>query len=160
MCGTHKISLGWRKYALVDCEDYHKIQKYRWHRVMPARNKVSYAQTYRNGKSAYMHRMIINAQKGYEVDHINGDGLDNRRKNLRQCKHIENLSNTRKRGQGSSKYKGVHFNKKNGNWLSAITFKGSTYHLGVFPTEQDAARAYNVKAKELQGEFAYLNKID
>jgi len=104
-----------------------------------------------------MHREIMNAPKGLDVDHIDGNGLNNRKSNLRLCTHAENVHNSRPMRNGSSKYKGVCWHKTYKKWYSSIGKTGKRFYLGRFDNEIDAALAYDKKAKELFGEFAYLN---
>lgn len=103
-----------------------------------------------------MHRFLIGA-KGEFVDHINGDGLDNRKSNLRLCSNAQNVQNTGLTRANTSGYKGIRL--RNGRWDSRITCLNKTYHLGVFSTKEEAARAYNAAAIELHGEFARLNDV-
>lgn len=107
-------------------------------------------------KQSYLHRMIMNPSKGLQVDHINGDRLDNRKSNLRICTSADNSRN-RKNIKGV--YKGVYFSKKNKNWVAQITKNYKCLHIGSFLNQEDAACAYNLKAKELHGEFAHLNNV-
>lgn len=106
----------------------------------------------------YFHRVIMNAPKGLEVDHVNGNPSDNRRTNLRVCTPNQNKRNRRKpRNAENSTYKGVK--KRNGRFESAIGRGASYRYLGTYKTEVEAAIAYNDMAKELYGEFANLNEI-
>lgn len=98
----------------------------------------------------------MNATKEQLIDHINGDSLDNRRSNLRYCTYSQNLMNTHK-VRSASGYKGVYRHRK--RWYAHITLNGRRFYLGLFKTPQDAAHAYNAKAKELFGEFACLNPV-
>ena len=110
----------------------------------------------------YLHRIVVgDIPSGFEVDHINGNKLDNRRENLRICSRIQNSHNTSNR---KGRFKGVYplnRNIKNGKvWGVQLTHKYKVYSLGRFKSEIDAAIAYNEKAKELYGEYARLNIID
>ena len=105
----------------------------------------------------YLHRYIARAPKGAQVDHINGNRLDNRSANLRVC---TNAQNSRNKGPQKGKYKGVHWSKTGKHWVAQITKNYKVRHLGCFKTAEAAALAYNEAAKELHGEYAYLNKID
>jgi len=104
-----------------------------------------------------LHRVIMNCPPGKEVDHINGDPLDNRLANLRICSRGENGRNQKKQVGVSSKFKGVSWNRHNKKWRAQIQHCGSGIHLGRFKDETEAARAYDAKAAELFGEFAKLN---
>jgi len=97
-----------------------------------------------------------------QVDHINGNGLDNRIENLRMCNNSQNQMNRRNQQNSLSKYKGVRKvqeRKLNNPWYASISKDRVKFHLGYFSTEKEAAEAYNNKAKELFGEFASLNTI-
>jgi hypothetical protein len=100
-----------------------------------------------------MHRLFAGAP-GMDVDHINGNGLDNRRCNLRPATRSQNNMNRAKR-RGVSKFKGV--SPKRGKWRAYLKTGKKQHNLGVFESEYDAARAYDVKAKEMFGEFARVN---
>ncbi|NIO86130.1 MAG: hypothetical protein GTN53_36705 [Candidatus Aminicenantes bacterium] len=102
----------------------------------------------------------MNAPKGVLVDHIDRNGLYNRKRNLRQCSRRQNSYNRRGNSRGSSQYKGVFWHKVGRKWEARITYKGNTNYLGLYENERDAARAYDEKAKELYGEYAYLNLGD
>lgn len=116
--------------------------------------KTSYVYVRINNKNKRIHRLILNAKLPLQVDHINGNGLDNRRKNLRLVTSQQNNFNRR---PVNSKYKGVAFHKRCNLWEAKICINQKRMCLGFFKTAQEAARAYNLKAKELFGEFAYLN---
>jgi len=105
-----------------------------------------------------MHRLILKAQKGQQVDHINGNGLDNRKDNLRFCTSSQNYQNSRKRKNCSSKYKGVWWHKQSKKWQTGIVLNYKNYHLGYFTNEIEAAKAYDLTAAEFFGEFARLNR--
>lgn len=95
-----------------------------------------------------------------EVDHINHDVHDNRRANLRLVTHQQNLFNRRSFKHTTSKYKGVCFNRAKGKWQAAIKHNNVSIYLGLFAEEHEAAKAYNAKAVELQGQHACLNNIE
>lgn len=99
--------------------------------------------------------MILKAKKKEFSDHINGNGLDNRRHNLRIATNAQNNYNRRPKYQ----FKGVFFRPKNNKYVAQIMFKRKTFYLGIFELAEDAASVYNEKAKELFGKFAWLNKI-
>lgn len=146
-----KIPLGNNQFAIVDDEDFELISKFKWH-IQPSSNGgEGYAVT-----KIRMHRIITNAPHGAMVDHINGDSLDNRRCNLRLCTNAQNQQNTEGRG-GTSRHKGVSFNKKSGKWLAAFLFEGRRYYCGLWDDEDDAARAVDKKRGEVCGTFASKN---
>lgn len=149
------IALTKGRFAIVDAADYEWLSRYTW---QAAYNGTKFYATTKKkrGGNIWMHRLIMNAPKGMVVDHINGNGLDNRRCNLRICTRQQNAYNSR-RVSGTSQYKGVHFEKATGRWRATITCRGRHYNLGLYESEIEAARAYDRKAIELFGEFAYLN---
>lgn len=109
-------------------------------------------------KSIPMHRAIMKMPEGMFCDHINHNGLDNRKINLRAATRAQNCWNKRKQlGKYSSTYKGVNRSCVNKKWVSRIEVKGRKIYLGAFEDEIDAARAYDRAAKEYHGEFAVLN---
>ncbi len=148
-----KIQLN-KGFAQVDDLDFPWLNKFNW-----TVNNQGYAWKSNWGRKPshfLMHRLIMRAQKGQEVDHINGDRLDNRRENLRIATHKQNSYNSKSRG-GSSQYKGVTWDKQTNKWRSLIRENGKVLALGRFDSEQQAARAYDLKAKEIHKEFAVLN---
>lgn len=102
-----------------------------------------------------LHRMVMGAVKGQTIDHINNDGTDNRKGNLRVVTQQQNSMN--RKPSGNRKYKGVYFNKQQGKYNAHIKYHSKKMHLGTFPTEIDAALAYDSAAAGLFGEFAVLN---
>lgn len=113
--------------------------------------------------SCYMHRIILERIlgreliKGEDVDHINHNGLDNRRINLRVCTRSENLGNQRKGINQSSNFKGVNWDKFYKKWEARIKIYGKRKRLGRFESEIDAAQAYDIAAIKHFGEFACTN---
>lgn len=155
------IHLPCGRMALVDDSDYDRVMQYRWCCMCP-RKGYYYACRRMPGKKPsieYMHRFILGAAHGQEVDHINHCGLDNRRSNLRIASRSQNQANSRKPITGkASKYKGV-VKTKYGTWNARIRNMGKREGLGCYKTEEDAAIAYNKRAVELHGEFARLNDV-
>lgn len=160
-----KIALTLNKYALVDDEDYTKLIQFKW---CAHRNPTGVEKYYALRKgSIRMHRFILglNRWDKVDVDHINGNGLDNRRCNLRICTRRQNCCNRTKqkliKGKKlSSVYLGVCFDTSRGKWISYINLNGRRKHLGRFKHEEDAAVAYNVAAIASRGQYASLNKFD
>ena len=153
------IKLTQGQFALVDDEDFDKVSKYRWYVCKGETNTYAKAGLHKDGKwtSLQMHRLILGAEKGQYVDHINGNGLDNQSVNLRICTSSQNQQNRRIYLGFSSKYKGVCWSKLYKKWQSYIKLDGKLYCLGRFNDEIKAASAYDKRAKELFGEFALLN---
>lgn len=158
-----KIPLTRDKHALVDDEDYERLSKFSWHAQMARGGLYEYAvRSYRYAgewRTRMMHWDILGVKW---VDHINGNGLDNRRSNLRKATRSQNHANSRKWGSGNnrrttSRYKGVMWDKREGRWRAAITVQGRRVHLGYHASELSAARAYDKAAVEHFGEFASVN---
>ena len=105
-----------------------------------------------------LHRLLLDPPDVMQIDHVNRDGLDNRRANLRVCTRSQNLANSPPRAGGSSQFKGVYWNKNATKWHArGHDGTGKGLHLGYFANEVDAARAYDVHAMATWGEFALLN---
>jgi hypothetical protein len=104
-----------------------------------------------------MHREIRRTPRELVCDHVNRNGLDNRKQNLRNCTARENNLNVGARKGATSRYKGVYLNRRMKKWAACIKSGDRKIHLGYFKSEQAAAQAYDRAAKELFGEFAYLN---
>lgn len=158
-----KIPLTQGKYAIVDPEDYEKLARYRWHALKIERLFYAVRQyKAKQGRSKYesvrMHQEIMGAAEGKVIDHINHNGLDNRKANLRFATVQQNTRNQRKsRGNYSSQYKGVAWSKSRKKWWTRITLNGRVIFVGHFNDEKAAAMAYDAKAKELFGDYAALN---
>lgn len=154
---TIKIPLTQGKVALIDDEDYDKIKDIKFYAHFEKGVKW-YALHSINDEKILMHRIIINAKPGQICDHINGDGLDNRRCNLRIVTNQQNIMNQRlQKRRKSSKYKGVTWNKNAEKWQTQIRINKNNRYLGLFINEIDAANTYDKKALELFGEYARLN---
>jgi hypothetical protein len=147
------------RVALIDADDLALVSPYRW-RVLenarPGRINGPYAATGHN--AVLMHNLILGV-KG--VDHINHDGLDNRRVNLRPATRSQNNHNERSRTGSISRFKGVTFDGRwRGRWQAQIAIDGRRPSLGYFATEEEAARAYDAAAFAAWGEYAWLNFPD
>jgi len=143
------------KYAIVDAEDYPALAKYKWHAQIRKDGKVCYAVRNRGRKTIMMHRQIMEPPEGMVVDHINHNGANNRRCNLRVCTQAENTRNKRCFTTGESQYRGV--TPQGDKWQAAVSHEGRTHYVGIYDTEIEAAMARDRKAIELAGEFAVLN---
>jgi hypothetical protein len=140
---------GGGRVALVDDEDYERLNKYKWYY-----HYEGYAFAFVEKKFTFMHRLILDAPKGVQVDHVNGKGLENYKGNLRLCTMQQNQWNRRKR-KGSSQYKGViYFENK---WRAMIKLEGKQRSIGSFKEERHAAIAYDLWATMTHGEFVNTN---
>ena len=146
---------------LVDEDDYYKVKDFNWN------CHSGYARTFKRKNkgrltATSMHRLILpNEDKSRVVDHINGNKLDNRKCNLRICTPKQNLANTRpSKSNLYSNYKGVTWSLQLKKWKAVIVKDRKANYLGYFTDEIEAAKAYDVKAKELHKEFAHLNFRD
>jgi len=155
------VQLTQGRETIIDISDMNMIKRYRW--CISQCGKRWYAKT--NTKiqdkrvTLRMHRLIMGLSKGdkIEVDHIDGDGLNNRRINLRVCTKQQNQMNKRPNSNTFSKFKGVSESRGNKKWTARIRKCGKQYCLGCFDDETEAAKTYDKKAKELFGEFARVN---
>lgn len=149
------------KFAIVDDEDFPYLNAYKWQAVL--KGSVRWYARRGHGdrdhiRSVYMHRQIMNTPKGTQIDHIDGNGLNNTKTNLRFTTDSQNLMNSRKPRKGwrtSSQYKGVYWHKY--RWRAVIKKEGRIIVIGHFDSELEAAKAYDAKAKELFGQYARLN---
>lgn len=155
-----EIPLSQGKVALIDEEDLPLVAGYSWHVYHKSDSHLWYAVAWIPGcrpkRKIGLHNLIVGAPR---VDHRNGNGLDNRRENLRECTQRQNIRNTRKRAS-ASRFKGVTFQRDRAThakpWLAQI--KGERkQNLGRYATEEEAARAYDRAASTMFGEFAKLN---
>ncbi len=145
---------------LVDDEDFEFVNRYKWSIFKHGKyNSRMYAVNC-SERTIRMHRFIIgDACIGMDIDHINCNGLDNRKANLRICSRFQNNGNRRKQTSTSSRYKGVWWHKQCEKWGANIGLNNKMIYIGIFNTEIEAAIAYNNKAKELFGPFALLNDL-
>ena len=152
-----EIALSQGKVTVVDDADAGWLSQWRWFYVQTKGREYAIRHEMHGRKQIpiYMHRLILGCTPSEECDHINGNGLDQRRTNLRKCSHQQNQCNQRKRRGGTSRYKGVSWYPRGGKWRALAAKK----FLGYFASEIDAARAYNAAASEMFGEFARLNEM-
>ena len=166
---TISIPLGSRKYpgkfAIIDECDAHLVAGIAWHvhldcMMWYATHTTPHDECGKQQKRR-MHRVILGVtDPSVQVDHINGNGLDNRRCNLRIATNSENAANRKNLPQNkTSRYRGVTWHRGVGKWQAAIKVHGKNHYLGVFPSDVDAAIAYNRAAKVHFGEFAVINEI-
>lgn len=138
--------------VLVDDEDHERLARFRW-----TTNKAYPCLTGGRGRGVvYLHRMVMHAPPGQDVDHVNGDTYDARRANLRFCNDSQNQANRRK-VVGRVPIKGVCIHGDTGKYQAQVKKDGKNYHLGLYDDPVTAGRAYIKKARELHGEFAWSN---
>lgn len=142
--------------AVVDDEDYDKFVALRWR---PLRTKgTTYAVTWKDGNNNFlMHRLIMDPPMGVEVDHIDGNGLDNRRVNLRFATRAQQLAHTLRLKRSRSGFRGVRRSSGREHWEAYIKVNRKHITIGMFATAEDAARARDAEARKLHKEFAVLN---
>jgi hypothetical protein len=154
-----KIPLSQGRFAKVDPEDYIWLSQFRWcAKVGPnAIYAVRTVQVRGRSKRIYMHRLLMNTPDGLVCDHINHDGEDNRKANLRNCTVSQNNANRRSSPNASSQYLGVSWDKRRNKWVAHIKKDGDEKYLGSFDVEEAAARAYDAAAWALHAVYANLN---
>ena len=149
--GTRK---GIEYEIIVDEEDFEFLNSMKWHIIKTKKDKTFYAKTSKDGRSIAMHRILLEAKKGQLVDHVNGNGLDNRRKNLRFCTYQENARNFRGLPKhNSSGAVGVYWNKKDKKWRAQIKKKGKLSYLGSFDSIDEAMARYWQEAEKISKTF-------
>lgn len=153
------IPLSQGKYAIVDDEDFPAVSRFKWSAVKDKMTFYAHRQFKIDGrrKVVKMHSFILGCSD--LVDHKDGDGLNNRRCNLRLCTPHQNGTNRRKQLNTSSRFKGVAKIDRDGGYSCTIGKDGKKFWIGTFKSEEDAAIAYNVAAQLFFGEFARLNDV-
>ncbi len=151
--------------AIIDAADVPLVEGKNWHAYVALRSDGSIRSVYgsRNPSRAFgtrrpiwLHRVIVAAAPDIEVDHIDGNGLNNRRNNLRCATQAQNTMNCRKRADNSSGVKGVHFHKGIQKWVARIQVGGARHNLGAFSDAQSAAAAYAAASVKMHGKFGRL----
>lgn len=138
----------------ISFEDFKKVIKYRWYPSGEGEEKACI-----NKNAMYLHRYIMDAPKGFEVDHIDMNRLNNCRTNLRICTHQQNQCNQPLQVNNTSGVTGVRFYKARNKYVARIKFYGKDIHLGYYKTKLEATQARDTGAKFLFGEFAVLNNV-
>lgn len=145
--------------AFIDPEDMERVAQYKWSLSYSGKasdqNQKLYARGLKAGRFYLLHRLILNAPRGIQVDHIDGDGLDCTHSNLRLCSRSQNEQNRGKNSNNKSGYKGVCWSKRKSKWVAQIDVRGKHFFLGHFQKPEDAAEAYRQAALKLHGEFAH-----
>lgn len=156
---TKKIPLTQDQFALVDDEDFDRINKSLWYAVFnpDIGNYYAVRTVWKSRNTILMHKEIIPSKKGQHIDHIDGDTLNNQKGNLRPASPSQNHGNSRRYSTNTSGYKGVSWITEKGRWRASMTYNYKTIHIGYYLDKEDAARAYDKRASELFGDFARLN---
>ena len=160
-----KIPLSNGKYAIIDEEDFDKVNKYKWSETKPGHRRTTYARTNIKEGGKYrterMHRLVLGLRPydGKIVDHINGNGLDNRKSNLRITTPSENAINVKTRRDNTTGYKGVHYRKERGTWQVEIRKDQKTVFQKSTKCIHLAGKIYNDNAKSIHGKYAWLNNV-
>ena len=151
-----QIPLTQGMFALVDDEDFEYLNQWKWC-VEKQRNKYYAARRGESGQHLYMHRVILSDKT--QIDHEDGNGLNNQKYNLREATYKENGSNRAKQKNNTSGFKGVFSHRNTKKWRAQIVVNKKAIHLGYFTTAEEAAIAYNEAAIKYHGSFAKLNQV-
>jgi len=156
---SRAIQLTQGKFAIVDSGDCDWLSKFNWH--AHERGRTWYARRAASSRTVFMHRAVLE-HHGFdlssgEVDHINGDGLDNRKSNLQIVSHAENIRKSRVQKNNKSGFRGVSWHKGDRRWQAFVEVDNIRKYLGSFKNKIDAALAYDQAAKIYFGKFANLN---
>lgn len=154
---TRKIALSKGLFATVDASDFLQLSKWKWY-ANNIGHKTYACRTVKKGgrQTLYMHKEIIGTPVGLVTDHINGNGLDNRRSNLRVCSRRENLLNRGEQTNNSSGISGVSFEKKSQKWESYLHHYGKKISLGRYSEKEEAVKARTEGIKKWYNDFAYV----
>ena len=152
------IPLTKNQFAIVDAADYEWLSRYTWSASHCGR--TFYAARNAGGRPVLMHRLIMKPPKGMVVDHIDGNGLNNRRSNLRICTQAENCRNRRPSSGGSSRFRGVYRCRVADRWIANLSVNNRTVYVGLFADEVEAALARDAAARKHHGPYAWLNFPD
>ena len=145
--------------SIIDLEDIEFCGKWNWSLMTSGCSYVKRNRLISDGTgpgAILLHRVLLGAPLGMVVDHINGNGLDNRRGNLRLASQAQNIRNSHKRSDNTSGYKGVFWDNFTGKWMAAIGFEGKFHNLGRYDSPEQAKLIYDAAAKRMFGEFVRL----
>lgn len=151
------IPLTQGKVALVDDEDFDRVNQFNWYACRDRKNWYARRKLWIDGKQTTIHLHHVIFGVSIPIDHLDNGGLNNQSTNLRVATNSQNQANCRKQKNRSSKYKGVTWDRWTERWMAKIKFNQHTFHLMRWDSEKDAAIAYDTAAKAYFGEFAKLN---
>ena len=143
------------KIAIVDDSVFTLLSAFTWNI-----NGAGYAGAWIGGKQIFLHRFIIGAKKGDEVDHVNGNKMDCRMVNLRCCTHSQNIANEGPRKHNKLGIKGVDYRASSNKFRATIRVNYKKIHIGLYDTAEEAKIAYNEAAIKHFGEFSYQNVVE
>ncbi len=150
-----------RGTTLIDEDDYRLAVQFRWYLnqgyAATTLSMNGYGREKKSNVSMRLHHLILRPRAGYMIDHINRIKLDNRRENLRHCTAAQNSYNCSANKKNKSGYRGVSFHQPTKTWQVYISIKTRSKNLGYYKSKEAAARAYDVAARKMHGEFAVLN---
>lgn len=147
-------------FAIVDDGDFDVVSRFKWHAHKSGTKYYAMTDLGTDGKRTmlYMHKLILYpTPRGREIDHVNGNGLDNRKENMRFASRQQNSMNRPPPRNNTSGFKGVGWHKKSSKWKAAASVGGKTIHLGLFGSKAEAADAYNRYVSSRFQNFAFLN---
>ena len=137
---------------LFDIGDYEVVKRYRWHL-----SKRGYITTKIHRRNVPLHQLLIESEKGFDIDHISRNKLDNRRSNFRVCTHQQNSFNQKIRNTNTTGFMGVSLMKRTGMYEAYIHHNRKKHYLGLYSTALEAAKTRDNAAMRLFGEYANLN---
>ena len=153
-----QFQLNQNKILLIDDEDFDKVSKYHWYFTGRYVKGYLLHKKFKGQTRVAIHRMVLNAKQGQEIDHIDGNILNNQKGNLRFVSHSENMANRKILAKNNkSGYKGVYLHTRAKKWVAKIRKDNVNIYLGIFNDKKEAAKIYNINAKKYFGEFAKLN---
>lgn len=139
--------------SIVSIQDYETIRNYKWCAAKRANTHYAVARDRKTKKNVLMHRILLNAKPDEQVDHRDGDGLNNQRNNIRKCSIFDNMQHTKFRKNNTSGHRGVQYRSDRGVWSARIMAKRRYISLGCFAKKEAAVMAYFDAAKKYHGEF-------
>ena len=151
----YEIVINHKENIIIDKDQKDKVDQCTWR--PDKRRDICYGRTSINDVTKRIHQLIFPTGPGKEVDHIDGNGLNNKNTKLRECTRAENQMNRSKQVSCSSIYKGIYLAKRENKWHVRIKTNGTCISLGYFINEKEAAQAYDIKAYELFKDFAKYN---